>query len=1386
MAFVVYPEIKSDNFYDDIYKKKEFFKTRIDSNFLNRKPEEVCKPAEFKLEKSQEFVRNFVSFETPYNGIILFHGTGVGKTCAAISITEGLKDYVYKMEKKIYIISSEHVRENFYNELYNPRKAKLENAKHSAPGSFQCAGNAYHISESQIPNEEYRLKKIRNNIKKYYEFMGPNVFSTYIDVKLKKKLGLTPRQIAEKMVNSVIVIDEAHGIVGRGKNDSKGRKETNDDENDIDEPDEVDYQSSSESFDNDNIIIKSKLKKKAEISQRTLLHVLLDLAKECRNIGGCLKIILLTATPMKDESVEIADLLELLNINDGVQIDRNKLFPTINNFNADYLYEISKGYISYVRGNNPISFPKQINPPVELLYEPNPLFNYSNNTEIVRPEYLNYLNPDNTIKYDFNLYKCNMSIYQFKILLITKQLQDTANKNGKQAVCFVYPQKDCKDILTSEYFPTVDKIKYYSGINGFKKCFNEVIISTGDTNHKKEKQYEFKKDVIEEFGYFLMLNNDLQPKYNLAMFSAKFANIINNINSINGISYCFCEYGLASAVILGLCLEANGFIKYNNNIVYDKNGLPINLESVKSSHMLNLPYLSKKNYYRCAVCGQYYNDCVGAKNSNHKFKMATYIIKTGLLGYDDDIQNITNPSNKYGNNIKVLIGTKVTGEGLDLKWVRQVHIVDPWHNNTRIYQIIGRGVRNCSHIDLKESERNVCVYRYSAAVPDIKIYNTTSGVIDIESIIPYIEKNKLYDEIIQNIMDVKSNVYAKSLGIKYRDYLTETVDELLYRRIVNKDFFIKKIERVLKETAIDCELNKNINNYWDKDVDYSRECDYNMCYYKCRGFKNDVQYVDISLDLNNFRIKSVYFFKTNEWQSYLELENQKTIIDILNHFNINYSNIKYNADANIHIEYNKELINKLKYYINIKGAYYDSEKNKYVYETPLVDLDISTYNIYFSQPQINMALLYIRQLFQHNLILKEENIIQLINNTNALIDVEFIRAALGQLVGNKPYVQPITIKDKYNRLGYILYINEYYMFQPFELLNQKIPIYYKNNPLQIKKSFIELNNLKKNTHFDTEIIPNKEIFNIKNINVFIMHCEYLFNKNKDNNLLNDLINIALIRYEIDKNYTLFEQEEIYKYIIIQVNKLENTVENETNNLYKIANILTDYYKYLSLVHIYKNVIYIIFNYNYIYKFNDKINKWIKIIVDESDSIVMNYNEYDLIPVNNNITGIYGFMADSYTKFPRVKNIYNNKKQNFNRTLNTINKINSYIQSNDNLNNIKFKFNNKINENVKSTFDGDKSKKTFKSGLNCNQNTTQARELLATLFNMFKNEEIYYKDNRITVEFLEEELYYYTECDRIAILLKILDIIEYKKVRWFLSPFETEYFIPLIKFENVLY
>ena len=57
-----------------------------------------------KLRPQQYLLSNYINPNTPYKGLILFHGTGTGKTCATITIAENFKDLIIKYNTKIYIL----------------------------------------------------------------------------------------------------------------------------------------------------------------------------------------------------------------------------------------------------------------------------------------------------------------------------------------------------------------------------------------------------------------------------------------------------------------------------------------------------------------------------------------------------------------------------------------------------------------------------------------------------------------------------------------------------------------------------------------------------------------------------------------------------------------------------------------------------------------------------------------------------------------------------------------------------------------------------------------------------------------------------------------------------------------------------------------------------------------------------------------------------------------------------------------------------------------------------------------------------------------------------------------------------------------------------------
>lgn len=79
---------------------------------------------------------------------------------------------------------------------------------------------------------------------------------------------------------------------------------------------------------------------------------------------------------------------------------------------------------------------------------------------------------------------------------------------------------------------------------------------------------------------------------------------------------------------------------------------------------------------------------------------------------DSIIKKFNQKKNVNGSIIKVILISGAGAEGISLRNTRQVHILEPHWNETRIHQAIGRAVRLCSHTDLPRDQQIVDVYRY--------------------------------------------------------------------------------------------------------------------------------------------------------------------------------------------------------------------------------------------------------------------------------------------------------------------------------------------------------------------------------------------------------------------------------------------------------------------------------------------------------------------------------------------------------------------------------------------------------------------------------------------------------------------------------------------------
>jgi len=166
--------------------------------------------------------------------------------------------------------------------------------------------------------------------------------------------------------------------------------------------------------------------------------------------------------------------------------------------------------------------------------------------------------------------------------------------------------------------------------------------------------------------------------------------------------------------------------------------------------------------------------------------------------------------NKVGELCRVFCITSAGAEGLSLRNVRAVHIMEPYWNEVRVRQVKGRAIRIGSHLDLAPADRNVSIYTYVSVFSDEA--QTNSGG---ERIIETIANHDDVDVQLAKEMGILTDDRIRELSAKTRTkklttYVT-TTDEFFYSISERKRRVIEAIECILKSSAIDCEINYKKN-----------------------------------------------------------------------------------------------------------------------------------------------------------------------------------------------------------------------------------------------------------------------------------------------------------------------------------------------------------------------------------------------------------------------------------------------------------------------------------------------------------------------------------------------------------------------------------------------
>jgi hypothetical protein len=230
------------------------------------------------------------------------------------------------------------------------------------------------------------------------------------------------------------------------------------------------------------------------------------------------------------------------------------------------------------------------------------------------------------------------------------------------------------------------------------------------------KTYESKQLLLFPPGQELAkaVREKLEPDpQRLTKYSPKYAKILYNIIDSPGSSLVYSQFlDMEGIGIFSIALEANAF--HSIEIMNDESGNMKFSDKTIEHLKLGPGYNRFLTFTGDRTTGAFRIMALkvfNARYENGNFvelppQMSKVLIDAGFTGNSD------------GGLCRTFCITSAGAEGLSLKNVRRVHIMEPFWNHVRTDQVKGRAVRICSHIDLDLAERNVEVFTYCAVFDD--------------------------------------------------------------------------------------------------------------------------------------------------------------------------------------------------------------------------------------------------------------------------------------------------------------------------------------------------------------------------------------------------------------------------------------------------------------------------------------------------------------------------------------------------------------------------------------------------------------------------------------------------------------------------------------------
>jgi len=545
-----------------------------------------------------------------------------------------------------------------------------------------------------------------------------------------------------------------------------------------------------------------------------------------------IKVLLMTATPMVNTTREIIFLMNLL-------LPQSKQIPEKMDLDKTDVREFEMYFLGLV------SFVREIRPRVKVIREGEPI------------EYTHDLY-DRQVPSKQNVYTVPMGSLQeqyYKHYSIRK-------RGEKRSSFFIRLRQACNFVFPSR--------QDYSkpDLRSLVEVFNERVRRFGEDN------YAFTN--ISDINFFSSPDN-------LMKCSGKFLKVIRQCKEAEGNCFVFTEFLRGSgAFLLSVLFKLYYFeqFKPESNIFEEVE------EVLPEGYFTADDTLIYKK-----ICNPPEKEIKFKKIFQPKLRFALLTSETSKKSRDIIFKIFNSEQNKDGKYIKVIIGSRVTRTAINLSNVIQIHILEPSWNRSNVYQAESRGIRTGSHnMLLKDREEvTVRIFQYVSVFTESEEPETASKILrSLESISE--EGGKEREEGVEEQEEVEEREEVEEQTEEYRqksakhkeitedidlrtdeekedtDFSDITIDVLLSLLAEKKDIKIRRVERVMKEMAVDCIVHKN-RNVLKTDEPGTMDNDYEdsplMCYRERIGFdkdKEDTKSFDIlysdSSDMNSI-IKEV-------------------------------------------------------------------------------------------------------------------------------------------------------------------------------------------------------------------------------------------------------------------------------------------------------------------------------------------------------------------------------------------------------------------------------------------------------------------------------------------------------------------------------------------------